>query len=136
MKKKVTLPQKLIELRLNFRKEDGSVGLSLREAAKLISDNGYAIQHAGYAKWEKMGANIPKRAAIEAICRSFQINTEELLAEFRSDTKKKVSAERFEIFAGKIAMLTDAEFDIVITLVDRFLSKSYLEQRSAESNKV
>ena len=84
MKKKITLPQKLIELRLNFRKGDGSVGLSLREAAKLISDNGYAIQHAGYAKWEKMEANLPKREAIEAICRSYQIETEELLAEFRS----------------------------------------------------
>ena len=88
MSKKITLPQKLIELRLNFQKEDGSVGLSLREAAKLISDNGYAIQHAGYAKWEKMEANLPKRGAIEAICRSYQIETEELLAEFRSEEKK------------------------------------------------
>ena len=88
MSKKITLPQKLIELRLNFQKEDGSVGLSLREAANLLSKNGYPIQHAGYAKWEKTGANLPKRAAIEAICRSFQIETEELLAEFRSETKK------------------------------------------------
>ena len=80
MKKNVTLPQKLNQLRLNFKKKDGSVGLSLREAAKLITENGYAIQHAGYAKWEKMGANLPKRSAIEAICRSFQIGAEELEA--------------------------------------------------------
>ena len=129
------MPQKLIELRLNFSKKDGSVGLSLREAAKLITENGYAIQHAGYAKWEKMGANLPKRAAIEAICRSFQIGTEELLAEFRSVTKKRVSAQRFEILASKIALLEDEEFDIVITLVDSFVSKAYAKQAAAESYK-
>lgn len=133
MKKNVTLPQKLIELRLNFRKKDGSVGLSLREAAKLITENGYAIQHAGYAKWEKMGANLPKRSAIEAICRSFQIGAEELLAEFRSVTKRRVSAQRFEMLASKIPLLEDEEFDIVITLVDSFVSKAYANQTSAES---
>ena len=131
MKKKITLPQKLIELRLNFRKGDGSVGLSLREAAKLISDNGYAIQHAGYAKWEKMEANLPKREAIEAICRSYQIETEELLAEFRSEEKKRVSAQRFEMLASKIAYLKDEEFDLVMTVIDSFLSKIDPERRSA-----
>ena len=133
MEKNVTLPQKLIELRLNFSKKDGSVGLSLREAAKLVTENGYAIQHAGYAKWEKMGANLPKRSAIEAICRSFQIGAEELLAEFRSVTKRRVSAQRFEILASKIPLLEDEEFDIVITLIDSFVSKAYANQTSAES---
>ena len=136
MKKKITLPQKLIELRLNFRKGDGSVGLSLREAAKLISDNGYAIQHAGYAKWEKMEANLPKREAIEAICRSYQIETEELLSEFRSDGKRRVNAQRFEMFASKIALLKDEEFDVVITLIDSFLAKTYREPTSAEPKRV
>jgi hypothetical protein len=135
MSKKITLPQKLIELRLNFQKEDGSVGLSLREAANLLSKNGYPIQHAGYAKWEKTGANLPKRAAIEAICRSFQIETEELLAEFRSETKKRVSAQRFEMLASKIALLKDEEFDHVISLVDSFLSKSHLEPTLAEKGR-
>ena len=133
MKKNVTLPQKLIELRLNFKKKDGSVGLSLREAARLITENGYAIQHAGYAKWEKTGANLPRRAAIGAICRSFQIGTEELLAEFRSETKKRVSAQRFEMLASKIALLDDEDFEIVITLVDSFVSKAYGKQSSSES---
>ncbi len=133
MKKNVTLPQKLIELRLNFSKKDGSVGLSLRESAKLITENGYAIQDAGYAKWEKMGANLPKRAAIEAICRSFQIGTEELLAEFRSVTKKRVSAQRFEMLASKIALLEDDEFEIVVTLVDSFVSRACAKQISVES---
>ena len=133
MKKNATLPQKLTQLRLNFRKKDGSVGLSLREAAKLITKNGYAIQHAGYAKWEKMGANLPKRSAIEAICRSFQVGAEELLAEFRSGTKRRVSAQRFEMLVSNIALLEDEEFDIVITLVDSFVSKAYAKQTSAES---
>ena len=132
MKKNVTLPQKLVELRLNFLKKDGSVGLSLREAARLITENGYAIQHAGYAKWEKMGANLPKRAAIEAICRSFQIGTEELFAEFRSVTKERVSAQRFEMLASKIALLGDEEFEIVITLVDSFISKAHAKQSSSK----
>ena len=132
MSKKITLPQKLIELRLNFRKGDGSVGLSLREAAKLISDNGYAIKHAGYAKWEKMGANLPKRAAIEAICRSFHIETEELLSEFRSEGKKRVNAQRFEMLVSKIALLKDEEFDVVIAVVDSFLSKIDSKRISAE----
>ena len=118
------MPKKLNQLRLNFKKKDGSVGLSLREAAKLITENGYAIQHAGYAKWEKMGANLPKRSAIEAICRSFQVGAEELLAEFRSGTKRRVSAQRFELLASKIAFLEDEEFDIVINLVDSFISKA------------
>ena len=135
MKKNVSLPQKLTELRLNFSKNDGSVGLSLREAAKLITENGYAIQHAGYAKWEKMGANLPKRAAIEAICRSFQISTEELLSEFRSYNKRRVSAQRFEMLASKVALLEDEEFDIVITLVDSFVSKAYAKQTSAALSK-
>ena len=56
-----------------------------------------------------MGANLPKRAAIEAICRSFQVETEELLAEFRSEEKKRVSAQRFEMLASKIAYLKDEE---------------------------
>ena len=133
MKKNITLPKKLKQLRLNFKKKDSSVGLSLREAAKLITENGYAIQHAGYAKWEKMGANLPKRSAIEAICRSFQVGAEELLAEFRSGTKRRVSAQRFELLASKIAFLEDEEFDIVITLVDSFVSKAYAKQTSAES---
>ena len=135
MNKYTSVPQKLTELRLNFQKEDGSIGLSLREAAKLVSKNGYAIQHAGYAKWEKMGANLPKRAAIEAICRSFQVETEELLAEFRSEAKTRVSAQRFEMLASKIALLKDEEFGHIISLVDSFLSKSYLERKSAEQKK-
>ena len=132
MNKYTSVPQKLTELRLNFQKEDGSIGLSLREAAKLVSKNGYAIQHAGYAKWEKMGANLPKRAAIEAICRSFQVETEELLAEFRSEAKTRVSAQRFEMLASKIALLKDEEFGHIISLVDSFLSKIDPERRSAE----
>ena len=135
MKKNITLPKKLNQLRLNFKKKDGSVGLSLREAAKLITENGYAIQHAGYAKWEKMGANLPKRSAIEAICRSFQVGAEELLAEFRSGTKRRVSAQRFELLASKIAFLEDEEFDIVINLVDSFISKAKTKEPSAESLK-
>ena len=135
MKKNITLPKKLNQLRLNFKKKDGSVGLSLREAAKLITENGYAIQHAGYAKWEKMGANLPKRSAIEAICRSFQVGAEELLAEFRSGTKRRVSAQRFELLASKIAFLEDEEFDIVIDLVDSFISKAKTKEPSAESLK-
>ena len=63
----------------------------------------------------------------------FQIGTEELLAEFRSVTKKRVSAQRFEILASKIALLEDEEFEIVITLVDSFVSKAYAKQTSAES---
>ena len=135
MKKNIPLPKKLNQLRLNFKKKDGSVGLSLREAAKLITENGYAIQHAGYAKWEKMGANLPKRSAIEAICRSFQVGAEELLAEFRSGTKRRVSAQRFELLASKIAFLEDEEFDIVINLVDSFISKAKTKEPSAESLK-
>ena len=135
MKKNITLPKKLKQLRLNFKKKDSSVGLSLREAAKLITENGYAIQHAGYAKWEKMGANLPKRSAIEAICRSFQVGAEELLAEFRSGTKRRVSAQRFELLASKIAFLEDEEFDIVINLVDSFISKAKTKEPSAESLK-
>ena len=43
----------------------------------------------------------PKRGVIEAICRSYQIETEELLVEFRSE--EKGSALSFEMLASKIA---------------------------------
>ena len=81
----------------------------------------------------KNGSQPPQEGAIEAICRSFQIETEELLAEFRSEEKKRVSAQRSEMLASKIAHLKDEEFDLVITVIDSFLSKIDPERRSSRT---
>jgi transcriptional regulator with XRE-family HTH domain len=131
MKQKIAFHSKLAGLRLNYPKSDGSVGLSLREAARLISQNGYDIKHAGYARWEKAGANLPGRTAIEAICRAFSVDTEQLFEEFRAPKKYKVSSQRFEWIVSKMPLLSDEEFDVVMALVDTLVARSRSGQTPA-----
>ena len=129
-KKKFTFGEKLYAMRQSYRDKNSiPVKLSIRGAAKLLTDSGYTISHGGYALWEQEDAAIPNREAIRAICKVFNCRPSDLFEEFWG--KKTAETSRTRQFSD-IALLSDDDFKLILDMKDALISATIIRNQAEE----
>ena len=130
-KKKYTFGEKLYALRKSYRDKNGVPNkLSIRGAAKLLTDNGYTISHGGYALWEQEDAAIPNREAIRSICKVFGCRPSDLFEEFWGG--RPVDNSRTRQFSD-LDLLSDDDFRLLLNMKDALISATIIKNHAEEA---
>tara|TARA_B100000686_G_scaffold249471_1_gene259485 strand:+ start:66 stop:476 length:411 start_codon:yes stop_codon:yes gene_type:complete len=129
-KSKISFGEKLYALRQSYKDKNGiPVKLSIRGAAKLLTDNGYTISHGGYALWEQPDSAIPNRAAIRAICKAFNCRPSDLFSEFWG--AKTVETSRTRQF-NDLDLLSDEDFKLLLNMKDTLITATIVRNQAQE----
>lgn len=129
-KNKISFGAKLYALRQSYRDKNGlPVKLSIRGAAKLLTDNGYTISHGGYALWEQPDSAIPNRAAIRAICKVFGCRPSDLFSEFWGAKTAKTSRTRQ---FSDLDLLSDDDFKLLLNMKDTLIAATIVRNQAQE----
>ena len=127
-KKKITFGEKLYAMRQAYRDHNGVPRkLSIRGAAKLLTDAGYTISHGGYANWEHSASTIPSRTAIQSICKVFGCRPSDLFEEFWGG--RPVDNSRTRQFSD-LDLLTDDDFSLLVQMKDALISATIVKSHA------
>jgi len=111
-----TFSEKLRELRI-------ARGMSLRKMADELTAMGEKTSHTAIAKWESFegldASRLPKRSAISAIAKLFNVRPSWLLEDMYANGVQKRTTRTAQL--ADIELLTKEEFDVVIAVKDQFL---------------
>lgn len=99
-------------------------GLSLRSMSEELEHLGLNISHAGIARWERAqdgdGLHLPKRQAISALARLFDVSAAWLLEDVYPSIGTTTSSRQLQM--DGLELLTDTEFGILLDLKNRLLA--------------
>jgi len=99
-------------------------GLSLRSMSEELEHLGLSISHAGIARWERYqegdGLHLPKRQAISALSRLFDVSAAWLMEDVYPSVGTTASSRERQM--DNLELLTDTEFEIILNLKNQFLT--------------
>jgi transcriptional regulator with XRE-family HTH domain len=99
-------------------------GLSLRSMSEELEHLGLSISHAGIARWERYqegdGLHLPKRQAISALSRLFDVSAAWLMEDVYPSVSTTASSRERQM--DNLELLTDTEFEIILNLKNQFLT--------------
>lgn len=131
-KKRHSFGEKLYSIRVSYRDKFGvSRKVSIREAARMVTDAGYKISHGGYARWEQPDGAIPSRNAIQAICKAFDCRPSALFEEFYGGSSADNSRAR--AFAD-VDLLDDDNYKLLLDMKDALIAATIAREHASNKN--
>ena len=130
-KKRHSFGEKLYSIRIGFRdKHNVPRKISIREAARMVTEAGYKISHGGYARWEQPDSAIPSRDAVRAISKAFDCRPSDLFEEFWGG--RSTDNSRARAF-NDVNLLSDDDFAALLQMKDALISAEIARQHASES---
>lgn len=110
-------------------------GLSLRAMSVELEHLGLNISHAGIARWERSQSgdslHLPKRQAISALARLFNVSAAWLLEDVYHPFGTKANSRQEQMV--DLDLLTESEFNILLNLKNQFLASKKVQSESKDN---